>query len=602
MSKTISWRGKYESLWQIAHPEGWHSHFCQRSSVLTPCCSPGGLLILHDGLPYASQEVYAALGIRSNEDRLALIGRAYLAWGTAFVHRLLGSFAIVIYDQKSEVLFCYRDRLGEKPFMYSLLPSAFIFASTLAPVLEYPSIDRYINTNELGRYLKHGYISAPNTIFNHVKQLEPGCYLTFRAGKMELSRYWSITDAYKTQKRRKIRSYSSAKQELCDTLQDVIVRRCAGRHAGALLSGGIDSAIVVAQAQCAMGRAVHTFTAGFLEKEFNEAGCAEETAEHLRSDLNITWVMEEELMDSLRASVRFFDEPFGDTSQIPMMRVSSKAAQYFDLVLVGDGGDEVFLGYPYYRKLRWLQAFDWVSTLLHPLLLRLGMLGESNKNIKIFLANRDRKTKTQLSKGLGKDEIQSTLLRPIDSIHYPIEEGLPLRSWLRKRQCVDFQTSLLSCFTKIDRAAGGSFLEVTSPLSDHRLLELSFRFPLRFLIRFGVDKRILKDTLYAHVPKGFVNRTKRGFSIPSDRWIKNEQVQNLLDVCLEKDFITEQGLFDHTRLVALLREKKNARDIASFKWHYLLFQLWYAHRASTANPLSSNSPGIKRIQNYLRWV
>ena len=296
---------------------------------------------------------------RSTCDTEVIIA-AYLKWGIECIHRLNGMFAIALYDRDMEALYLVRDRIGKKPLYYQLENGDLYFASELKPLMERPGFAGNIRQDVLARYLQQQYINAPESVFETVYKLEPGSILTFRYGVVEQRKYWDIKTVYHEMQAQPVKTYEEAKEGLKDRLKKSVAdRMIADVPLGSFLSGGYDSSLVTALAQEQSSAPVKTFSIGFHEERYNEAGYAREVANYLGTEHTELYIDEEEMYKQVADLPKYFDEPFADSSQIPTMLVSRLAREKVTVALSGDGGDEFFCGYNLYKNVKQAQQRLW---------------------------------------------------------------------------------------------------------------------------------------------------------------------------------------------------------------------------------------------------
>lgn len=504
---------------------------------------------------------------------------AFAQWGTDCVKHFNGMFAFVIVDRKNKVCFAARDRFGKKPFYYFYTPNEFVFASELKPIMKYPYFQKHINTTVLGRFLHHGYIQAPDSIFENTFQLPAGHCMTIQNNKITLTCYWSPVTAQQ-QSNSMINDFDEAKRLLSAQIDAAVQRRMiADVPLGTFLSGGIDSTLVTAFAQQNSSVPVKTYSIGFADKEYNEAGFSKKIAKHLGTDHHETYITEDMMLDLVNDISQYYDEPFGDSSQIPTMLVSQIAREDITVALSGDGGDELFCGYVAYDKVFIAQILDTIGSLVYPL----TQIAYINKRIpfavRTIAANRDVAMKTQIPSHLSRGSIARILRHPYKDIYYPIEDGFPLKNWQLRRMLLDMQTYLPGdILHKVDRASMRYSLETRCPLLDYEIAELTFRLPHQFKYKKGDKKHILKALAYEFVPKDLLDRPKKGFAVPVEKWLKGA-LRDKLEAFTEKTYIEEQKLFNYNGICAMKASlfEKNADGYFSGRlvWHFLMFQMWY---------------------------
>lgn len=291
--------------------------------------------------------------------------KAFHFWGVNMVERFIGMFAIAIFNNETNELFLIRDRIGIKPLYYYLSGHNLVYASEVKPILAYPWFSKEINFNSLSKYLYHGYITGPDSIFTNVCKLDPGSYLKFSNGKAEIVKYWNLKEVFIKNSAEKIFSEKDCLNQLDDLLTSSVgYRMISDVPIGSFLSGGIDSSLTTAIMQKLSGQPVNTFTIGFEDEKFDEALNARAISGYLGTnhhELTLPVTKARELIEKLPC---FYDEPFGDSSALPTILVSQLAKNNATVVLSGDGGDELFCGYKYYEFAKKMSKFRAIGKIL----------------------------------------------------------------------------------------------------------------------------------------------------------------------------------------------------------------------------------------------
>ncbi|MCH5259483.1 MAG: asparagine synthase (glutamine-hydrolyzing) [Lachnospiraceae bacterium] len=523
----------------------------------------------------------------SSDTEVILAG--YLKWGVQCVEHFNGMFAFALYDRDSEELWLFRDRIGKKPLYYLIDDQNIVFASELKPIMLFPGFQKEIRRDILPRYLVHGYINAPDTIFQNVYKLEPGSFLRFASGKVETYKYWDIAETYRNMHKILVKDYAEAREELKRLLQLAVKRRMiADVPLGALLSGGYDSSLVSAMAQESSGSTpLKTFSIGFHQKDYNEAEYAKAVATHLSTRHTELYCDEQDLIKLIEAIPYYYDEPFADSSQIPTMLVSMLAKQDVTVVLSGDGGDEFFCGYNDYERVRLAQKLDAIGAIAHAF----GQIGNMEAHYPIFVRtvtrNRNPQTKTQLISDFYTNPAENMVLNLRGEKKQPIRYEMECRyheqNWQIRRMLLDMDTYLPGdILAKVDRASMKYALECRCPILDRDVMEYSFRIPHEFKYRNRQKKAILKDITYDYIPKELMDRPKKGFAVPLDQWMRGELKEQLLTYA-DEGYLQQQDLFDSAIIHQLIENYLNKGDAGAntgknyskICWSFYVFQQWY---------------------------
>lgn len=546
------------------------------------------LSVVYNGEIYNFQELREELKdypFRSHCDTEVLLA-AYHAWGIEGVSRLNGMFAAAIYDREEQSLYLIRDRIGKKPLYYWLHEGNLVFASELKPIMKAPGFSQKINQKILGRYLYQQYIKAPDSIFEDVYQVEPGGIVKFCKGKTEKKKYWDLTEIYHQKKGTGPKDYEEAKQELTAVLKKSVSQRMISDvPLGTFLSGGYDSSLVTALAQSVSTQPVKTFSIGFHEKKYNEAVYAGEVAKYLGTNHTQLYVEETDMLRMIESLPKFYDEPFADSSQIPTMLVSELAKRDVTVVLSGDGGDELFCGYHLYQKVRQAQQLDFFGGIAHAV----GRIGGLEEHypfpVRVISKNRNQQAKTQFIAGNYLKAAQQIAGKDGQCCFYDFEEKYGESNWQERRMLLDMETYLPGdILCKVDRAGMKYSLETRCPILDKEVLEFSFGIPHAFKYQSGIKKRILKDITHEYLPQELMERPKKGFSVPLDKWLRGSLKEQLLDYT-EVGYLKRQNLFLAENTSKFVRDYLAAGDGGSGSgenysriiWALFVFQQWYRY-------------------------
>jgi len=575
-----------------------------------PMSNEGGRLwITYSGEVYNFKEIrkeLEALGYRfkSNTDTEVVLN-AYDKWGRDSVHKFRGMFAFAIWDKKEEKLILCRDRVGVKPLYWYFKNDIFMFSSELKAFHKHHKFDKSLDKKALSLYLQHGYITEPYSIFKSTYKLEPGHYLEInKARKISKYRYWNMEDYYvqgeKERKKWLKRSEDDVAEELENILTDSFkLRMVSDVPVGIFLSGGIDSSLVTALLQKEHQNPLKTFTIGFHEKEYNEAGWAKKVARHLGTDHTELYCTIKEAVDIIPKLPELYDEPFGDSSAIPTYLVSKLAKTKVKVSLSADGGDELFCGYNTYVMLSGmvkkinripLNARNRIADLLD--VINPDLASRAYDNLRIFLPKfaNVREKYIKLRKILRHTD---TYTQYLNAINFFADKELKELN-LPEPYGVDFKLANLSTFddiskmmltdfvnvlpgdmlVKIDRATMAVALEGRDPFLDHRIAEYAAKLPVDFKYKKNTGKYILRKILYKYVPQHLVDRPKQGFGIPVNLWCKSELKSFYLEYMNEAR-IKKEGIFDHKHVNYLLNLYINGKDVDPSKlWFILCFQMW----------------------------
>jgi asparagine synthase (glutamine-hydrolysing) len=515
---------------------------------------------------------------------------AFDAWGVErAVQRFVGMFAFAVWDRDERRLTLVRDRLGIKPLYYGFVNGAFVFASELKALRPVPGFTSRLSRDALALLFRHNYIPAPYSIYEGIGKLRPGHLLTLRLNgaatpAMESTPYWSVAAAAEQGQRNPYEgSAEEAVEELDHLLHEAVgMRMMADVPLGAFLSGGVDSSTVVAMMQTQSVKPVKTFAIGFHEDAYNEAQHAKAVAAYLGTEHTELYVTPKEAMDVIPQLPALYDEPFSDPSQIPTYLVSRLAHAHVTVALSGDGGDELFHGYPRYFEAQSL----WNKVAWMPPSLRRGMGG-------ILAASplmrwRLPRAVSEILSVEGPDALYRRFMshwkNPAGVVMGALEPHTVFTDPAYQAELLDFRTRMTcldlmsylpdDILVKVDRASMGVGLEARVPLLDHRLVEFALRLPSKFKQRDGAGKWILRQVLYKYVPKYLIDRPKMGFGVPIDEWLRGP-LREWGEHLLGARRLHEEGVLN----VAVVRKKwqehlQGKHDWQYYLWDVLMFQAW----------------------------
>jgi len=532
--------------------------------------------------------------------------KAYLQWGTECLQKFIGMFAFGIWDSRNQILFLARDRLGIKPLYYYLNESKgiLIFSSELKALMAFRNFSKTINPDAIPLFLHYQYIPAPGTIFKNTYKLLPGHLLIYDGNTAITKEYWRLPEISRTQTEQE-KSEEDQLQHLDDLLTTAVSDRLISDvPLGALLSGGIDSSVVVALMQKISSTPARTFSIGFKEKGYNEAPWAARVAKHLETEHTELYVTANDALEVIPRLPDFYDEPFADSSAIPTFLVSHLTRQQVTVALSGDGGDEQFAGYVRYwttqsmakgfhrlplpikkilAKILGFIPSPWVENCylpLHNLLpqrLRMANFPDKwQKLLKLMKQTRISELYRMTICLWSENEISSIAARELPPSKYE-EVFKETADWplLSRLMRVDQKTYLPDAMlTKVDRASMANSLEIRVPLLDHRVVEFTAGLPERYKYCNGTGKYLLKKLLGRYLPVSLFERPKMGFGVPIDHWLRFELKDLLLDY-LSAERIKGEGLFDPIFVEKKIKEHLSGRVNHQYRlWSLLMWEMW----------------------------
>jgi asparagine synthase (glutamine-hydrolysing) len=559
-------------------------------------------------------------GWRGHSDTEVLL-QGIVTWGLVeTLRRSAGMFAFALWDRRERTLSLVRDRFGEKPLYYGWAGRDFVFGSELKALRAHPSFEGAIDRRALRLLAARICIPAPLSIYKGVFKLPPASILTINVdaagrplleppsagatGGISLQPFWSYRDVV----RDGLDSPIGDEHEALDQLEGTLAKAIAGQSmadvpVGAFLSGGVDSSTICGLYQKYSSVPIRTFSIGFEESAFNEAEDAKRVAAHLGTVHNEHYVTVREAREVIPLLPQMYDEPFGDSSQIPTYLVSHFAWQQVTVALTGDGGDELFAGYNrHFAAPRFWQQLQRVpqplramagsplSRLPSKLWTDLARLvpgrhqphlgGKIKKGLRVaasagnfdevYLSFLD-EWSHERSPVLGCEEI---------SDEFDLDVGTDAPEAVRMMYCDAVSYLPDDILAKVDRASMAVALETRVPFLDHRVAELAARIPIDLKIRGGKGKHILRELLYGLVPRELIDRPKAGFGVPVGQWIKGP-LRSWAEDLLDPNLLRRQGWFDADIVRARWQQHLSGqRESLPALWSILMFQSWLAAQES----------------------
>ena len=526
---------------------------------------------------------------RTDHADTEVLVHGYEQWGDRVVDRLRGMFAFGVLDLRHDRVFLARDRFGEKPLYYAADPSGIAFASELKALCELQELDRTVSSAALVDYLSHGLVPAPRTIYRDVKKLRAAERMTFDLARPERGRseiYWTPT--YEPDSERPPSEWAERfEAELSEAIR---LRMISDVPLGTFLSGGLDSTIVTREMSRASHHAVRTFSIGFDDPRFDESPYAAEAARKYATVHRSEILSPDGLLSAVPRVAEIFDEPFADSSAIATYRVSQLAREDVTVALCGDGGDELLAGYRRYRlQHRLAQLLDpspnfLIKAVFQPVaaawprgargkaLLSLMVPEAKLRYFKVFLD------------GDLVDMVDPELARQWTSLLEPAWPSGPAdeTSNLIDRMCATDCRFYIpeDLMVKVDRTSMSVSLETRCPLLDHKLFELVGRMPLETRFDGKQAKRPFRRILENDLGRSFVDRPKKGFSVPLGRWFRAELNEELRDTLLKSNALVA-SLLTHDALRQLIDDHCNgSRDQSSRLWKLYMLEKWNEYHGS----------------------
>jgi asparagine synthase (glutamine-hydrolysing) len=554
----------------------------------------GSITVVQNGEIYNYRELRRELEARGHRFRTAsdteVLVHLYEEHGEGFAERLRGMFAVALWDGRKRRLLLARDRFGIKPLYYRLRDGVLSFASELKALIEQPGFAREIDPRAVAAYLAFNSIPAPLTIFAEARKLPAGTIAAWSDSELRQRRYARPAPVSASEVRR--RPVGELASELRETLRDSVrAHLVADVPVGVLLSGGVDSAGIVALAAGEQAESVRTFSVGFEEASFDELERARLVAERYATDHHEI-VLRPDAVELLPKLVEAFDEPFGDSSALPTYLVSELAAGEVKVALSGEGGDELFGGY-----------YTYVADLLAP---RVGRLAALAAPLIERLPSSDGKVSfdykaKRFARGAGLPPLerhhawkeifslqrQAALMGgrapgwdPVDLYRERYAETVGAEP-LARLQDVDLGIYLVDdLLVKTDRSSMAHSLELRVPFLDNDVAAMALGLATPLKVRGTAKKRLLRQALAPLLPKEILRGPKQGFSIPVGAWLRGP-LQGFARETLSTETLARQGWLDPATVTGLLDDHCSGReDLSRQLWGLIAFTLWFDRYAT----------------------
>jgi asparagine synthase (glutamine-hydrolysing) len=567
----------------------------------------GSVWVVFNGEIYNYQELRQHLlerghQLKTNSDTETIV-HLYEEYGDELVQHLNGMFGFALWDERRRRLLVARDRMGEKPLYFTQTPEALVFASELKALVEHPSVERRINLLALRKYLQYEFVPSPHTMLEGIQKLLPAHRLIFEGGRWRTERYWQLS--YDGQ-RLKI-SEDEAAEEVHRRLREAVrMRLVADVPLGVLLSGGIDSSSVAELACEAAGGRVKTFSIAFEEKSFDESSYARKVAAQLGTEHYEQRFTERQMLDIVPEIPRLLDEPLGDGSLIPTFLLSRFTRQHVTVALGGDGGDELFAGYPTYGAHRMAKLYQMIPRVIRSGLIEpaVASLPVSTDNLsfdfkaKRFVRGASHAPGTRHTIWMGSYDapLQRELLRPeviaanpdeqvfdeilaYDRLNGAHRNGAGKVDLIEQMMKLDATHYLSECVLfKVDRASMAASLETRAPFLDHTFVEFVLKLPVEMKLKSQLSgwngKYILKKAMRGRLPDDVIDRPKKGFGMPVAKWVKGE-LRDFVRDTFAPERLQRRGLFNVEYVQRLLDEhERGVADHRKLIWTLLMFEMW----------------------------
>lgn len=551
------------------------------------------IIIVYNGEVYNFLElkkilIKSGFTFKSNTDTEVIL-YGYCLWGKEIFSKLQGMFAIGIWDKNNEELILARDHIGKKPLYYSWDGGILLFASEIKGILAHKEHNRECDLEAIHHYLTFQYVPSPFSAFKGIKKIPPASFLSFnKNGEINEYKYWQLPPPQK----QKSRPLEEIQIELKEKLEDAIkLRMISDVPVGAFLSGGVDSSSVVALMAKLSSKKIKTFSIGFQESEYDERKYARMVAERYDTD-HTEMIVTPKAIDILDKIVWHYNEPFADPSAVATFYVSEIAKREVTVVLNGDGGDEIFLGYPRYEICK---KYENIGN-INPLIKR-----TSNKISNYIPPSLEKYKLPRVARRILKNIGSKNSEKYAHSIIYfsDIDKkncyGEKMREYLEFSSLKIFDKYFDECnsylagaawtdihnylpddlLVKVDIASMAFGLEARSPFLDHRFIEWANKINPKQKMFNAIPKYLLKKTMEPFLPNDLLYRPKMGFGVPIDYWLKNELKELAYDTLLSNKS-KSRGIIKPSYIKSLLDDHVNNNRLNHTRiWALLMLELWF---------------------------
>jgi len=562
----------------------------------------GRYIIVFNGEIYNYRELRKGLlrkghSFKSDSDTEVLL-KLFVEKKEKCLDRLNGFFAFAIYDKEESSLFLARDRMGIKPLLYTMDEDRFIFGSEMKALLAY-GLRKELNYEALLTYLQLNYIPSPQTIIKNVFKCPPGHYLWVKNGEMTTGQFYEIKRS--DREFGENLSYDHAKSKLVDLLDQSVQRRLiADVPIGAFLSGGIDSSCITALASRHVDQ-LNTFSIGYQDEPFfDETHYANEVADHFKTNHQVYSLTNYDLLSHMDDIVNYLDEPFADSSAIPVYILSQETRKTATVALSGDGADEIFSGYNKHYAFNQSLSGGLNNSLIATLLpfwrllpkSRSGRFGNLVRQLERFakglkLSPRERywlwasfnskEQATRFLSGHSRNGVDVALYEKYRNNYLEnISDSPDLNDFLLADAKLVLPNDML---TKVDLMSMANSLEVRVPFLDHEVVDFAFGLPVDFKIDGKMRKKIVRDAFRDILPESLYHRPKQGFEVPMLKWFRKEFKGELDRTVFDQSFMEDQGIFswNETKKLRQTLHSANPGDAHAKVWALYVFQKWWGN-------------------------
>ena len=549
----------------------------------------GRYVIVFNGEVYNHDEIREKLkskyNFKTSSDTEAIL-YAYIEYGENCLDDFRGMFAFAIYDKLEDKLFCARDRLGIKPFVYYAKNGKFIFGSEIKVILEALETKPDINQEAIAQYLHYLYVPYPNTIFEDIMKLPPAHSLTFQNGKIEIKKYWDIEEF-------KDKNIDLSENEIITSLDNLLdesvkMRMIADVELGSFLSGGIDSSMILYYMNKHSSKQINTYTLGFEgASKYNETSDAKIMSDYFNTN-HTEIIINPNAAELLPKMVSHFDEPFGNPTALLIHELTKETKKLATVALAGDGGDEIFGGYPRYEAILIADKLKKIPKSLFKLVsFFTDLIPESSsgnhklRRIKTFVNSLSKNEDEMYEDWIGyfNDNELNKLFKeykPYKHIVKDIWNNQNYNDGILKSSIVDLKTFLPNNLLNYgDAMSMANSFEVRFSLIDHKVIEFMTSIDTKYRVKDGKTKYLMKKILEGKIPDSIINKPKLGLNPPMGIWLKKD-LKIFIDDYLSKKSVEKRALFNYDYIKQIIYEHNtNKRDRSLYIWALIVLEEWF---------------------------
>ena len=569
----------------------------------------GSILIVFNGEIYNYAELTAKLTglghtFQSRSDTEAIV-HAYEQYGDACVDHLRGMFAFAIWDRRCKRLLVARDRLGIKPLYFYQCDGFLAFASEIKSLLQIPAVSRVVNPEALEPYLTLRYVPGPQTMFKGISKLQPGHLLVMDAHGVRIRKYWDLK--YRRDEGISSEDYLGRFQELFE--ESVKLRLVAEVPLGVFLSGGLDSSAILAVMSKLRGRErIKTFSVGYevpstQEDSVNEFEYARLAAKAFGAEHHEFKLTADDFRDSLTDLVWYLDEPLADDSCIPLYFIARLARKHITVVLSGEGADEILAGYGIYKRMLAIEAAyeqfprltPWVARNLASVFPG-QVVQRYARWASLPMEERYRGVSMGMPTALRCELLgrQAGQTAADDAFRFCFE-AVPKKDVLNRMLYADAKIWLPDdLLLKADKMTMANGLELRVPFLDHKLVEFAATLPAHLKLKGSTGKFLLREAMKNVLPKRIINRSKKGFPVPTESWLRGDLKDFVHDTLLASNAAC-RGYMEPRVIERIVGEhERGTENRRQELWTLLVFEIWHKlfintvskHRGEAASLLS----------------